>query len=373
MGSNGSPVLLTTDRHRKNSAARKKNIYVYPITPFLFQKGANNYILKLVDALNEEFTVVNKQTKLGIFDMLFKLPKTDILYFNWISDIADRRFGYLQIPVLLFILLFAKISNKKIAWFVHNDISHTRKNWFAKKLIRKMMMIFSDVTFSHSNELSLIKRMPQIKVFEHPVEEMPFIQQKSAPSYDVLIWGSVSPYKGVIEFAEFNAHSDKLNSHRILIAGKFSSQELYNQIEGYKKDNIKLINRVIEDDELNDLFAKSNYVLFCYRSASVLSSAALCKTLSYGKTIIGPNIGAFKELGKKGLVYTYNNFEELAVLLDEFSVSREKIDQQLIKLYIQHTSWENFKNFLVTNLNETDKKIVPASTTSTASVYNSAI
>jgi beta-1,4-mannosyltransferase len=335
------------------AASDKKNIYVYPITPFVFQKGANNYILKLIDILNKEFTVINKQTRLGIFDMLLKLPKCNIIYFNWIADIADKRFGYIQIPVLFFILVCCKILNIQIAWFVHNDISHTRKHWFAKKVIRRMMMIFSDVTFTHSNELSLIKKMPEIKVFEHPVDEMPFIENVSVPSYDVLIWGSVSPYKGVREFTEFNFASHKMHSQKILIAGKFASEEFYNTIAGYKEDNLELINKVIEENELMDLFAKSRYIVFCYRSASVLSSAALCKTLSYGKTIVGPNIGSFKELGKKGLIYTYDTLDELADLLEELKTNQRYIDQHHIKNYIQNTSWSGFRDFLVKNLKET--------------------
>jgi len=332
--------------------ASKKRIYLYPITPYVYKKGANNYILKVIDILNEEFTVINKSTKLGMFDMLRKLPKTDIIYFNWIADLADKKLGYLQIPVLLFILIYSKIFNIKIAWFIHNDISHTKKNWFAKKLIRRMMMLFADVAFSHSNELSLLKKMPDIKVFEHPIEEKAFIRDAPSPTYDALIWGSVSPYKGILDFAEFNATNKLIQSQKILIAGKFSSEEFYHKITDLKQDNIEIVNRVVEEDELLDLFARSRYIVFCYRSASVLSSAALCMSLSYGKTIIGPEIGAFKELGKKGLLYTYRSFDELADILDQLKTSPRYIDQRLIKEYIDRTSWTSFKNFLVHHLND---------------------
>lgn len=348
--------MKTTDHceHQEDCSqiASKKRIYLYPITPYVYQKGANGYILNVINILNQEFTVINKSTKLGMFDLLRKLPKCDIIYFNWIADLADKKFGYLQIPVLFFILICSKILNIRIVWFIHNDVSHTRKNWFAKKLIRRMMMLFADVSFSHSNELSLIKKMPEIKVFDHPMDELPMIENTATPSYDVLIWGSVSPYKGISEFAEFNATTNTLASQRILIAGKFSSEELYNHIASVKKDNIQILNSVVEEDELIDLFARSRYIVFCYRSASVLSSAALCKTLSYGKTIIGPNIGAFKELGRKRLIYTYESFEELAQMLERFKASPEFVDQQLIRDYIQHTSWASFKDFLVYYLNE---------------------
>jgi beta-1,4-mannosyltransferase len=336
----------------------KKRIYLYPITPYVYQKGANGYILNVIKILSEEFTVINKSTKLGMFDLFRKLPKCDIIYFNWIADLADKRLGYLQIPVLFFILVCSKILNIKIAWFIHNDVSHTPKNWFAKKLIRRMMMLFADVSFSHSNELSLIKKLPEIKVFDHPMEELDMIDNIVSPSYDALIWGSVSQYKGISEFVEFNAATEKLNEQCILIAGKFSSENLYKNIESLKKDNLEIVNKVVEEDELIDLFTRSRYIIFCYRSASVLSSAALCKTLSHGKTIIGPNIGAFKELGRKGLIYTYESFEELAEMLGRFKSSPEFIDQRLIKDYTQQTSWTSFKDFLVYHLNEPTESTV---------------
>jgi glycosyltransferase involved in cell wall biosynthesis len=200
--------------------------------------------------------------------------------------------------------------------------------------------------------------MPDIKVFEHPMEEMPFIKNAETPSYDALIWGSVSPYKGILEFAEFNSSINSMHSQKILIAGKFTSKELYDRIAAFQKDNVELINRIVEEDELLDLFTRSRYIVFCYRSASVLSSAALCKTLSYGKTIIGPNIGAFKELGKKGLIYTYESFDELAEMLERFKSSPEFADQRLIRDYIQQTSWTSFKNFLVHHLNEPNESTV---------------
>ncbi len=333
----------------------RKSIFLYPITPAVFVKGANNYIIKLIDCLNEDFTVINKQTRLGIFDLLRKLPKCNIVYFNWIEDIADKRLGYIQIPVLLFILICCKIFNIKIAWFIHNDISHTKKNWFAKKMIKGMMRMFADVAFTHSSQLPLLEKMPEIRIFEHPIEDTSFVKHPSTPLYDVLVWGAVSPYKGILEFTEFNHLSNKLDSLKILIAGKFSSPDFYNNILRYQKQNLELRNKMVEEDELIDLFAKSRYILFCYRSASVLSSAALCKSLSYGKTIIGPNIGAFKELGKKGLIYTYDTFEDLADLLVQLKASGNYIDQQLIKQYIRNTSWTHFKNFLVTNLNDTEQ------------------
>lgn len=326
------------------------SIYIYPITPYTFLKGSNDYILRVKEVLASDFKVVNKATKLGILDILLKLPKTNIIYFNWIADIADRRFGYLQIPVLVLILAIAKITRIKIAWFIHNDVSHFRSNWRAKRLIRRIMLLFSDVVLSHSRDFSIAPKIPHLKVFEHPVETRNTVDANTVPEYDALVWGSVSPYKGVLELAKYNHTSDKLENLRILVAGRFNSEKFYNEVSRYKKGNIDFVNRVQEEQELEELFCRSRFVLFCYSSSSVLSSAALCKTLSFGKTIIGPHIGAFRELGKRNLIYTYRSFDDLANLMQSLKTANSQIDQQQIRDYISRTTWDDFGKFLVQHL-----------------------
>jgi beta-1,4-mannosyltransferase len=340
------PGINDQDMHSIYPQNDKLSVYIYPITPFSYQSGSNNYILRVRELLSQDFHVVNKVTRWGIFDILFKLHRSDIIYLNWIEDVPDKRLGYLQTAVLFLILMICRITGKKIVWFIHNDISHSRKNVWIKKLILRMMTSFSDMVFSHSHELSIAPKLKDLVVYEHPVDKMRELKEPEVYTNDVLIWGSVSPYKGVLAFAEFNYLSDKLNDQKILVAGKFISDDFFREVSQYAKENIRFINRTQSDDELEELFRQSRYIVFCYRSPSVLSSAALCKSLSYGKTIIGPNIGSFKELGRKGLIYTYGTFDELADILSELKHAARQVDRQLIKDYIQNTSWEGFRDFL---------------------------
>lgn len=330
----------------------KPSVYIYPITPYMYANGSNDYILRVKELMQEDFEVVNKVTTLGIFDILLKLHKCDLLYFNWIADIADRRFGYLQIIVLFFILVVCKITGIRVAWFIHNDLSHSKKNRFAKKLVERMMMVFADISFSHSHEISIAPKLKRLDVFEHPVDHMKHLDEKDQ-EIDLLVWGSVSPYKGVHEFAEFNYGSSKLDHQNIMVAGKFTSDAFFEETSRYSKENIRFINDVQSEEALEELFRKSRYVLFCYRSRSVMSSAALCKSLSYGKTVIGPNIGSFKELGRKGLIYTYESFEEMADIVLRLKQTNKQVDKGSISAYIQSTSWQEFGNFLCSRLHET--------------------
>jgi glycosyltransferase involved in cell wall biosynthesis len=334
----------------------KPSIYLYPITPYTYTAGANDYIIKKSNCLSEEFEIINSETSLGVLDILLKFFKTDILYFNWIEDLADKSFGYLQVALLFFILLASRLSGKKVIWFVHNNISHYPKNKWLKKVVRNMMTIFADKIFTHSRQLDIYHKIPNISAFDHPMEMNEFITDAPEQEFDVLIWGNQSPYKGTNDLLRYNKQNKDLQKIKFMIAGSFSPASCYEEIEKLKAPNIQVINRVIDDNELLQLFGKSKYVLFCYKKDSVLSSAALCRTLSYGKTVIGPNVGAFKELGEKGLVYTYENFDELTHKLQACLAENAQIEQARISEYIKGTGWNNFKEFLITGIMDTSPR-----------------
>jgi beta-1,4-mannosyltransferase len=334
----------------------KPSIYLYPITPYTFAVGANDYIIRKSNCLNEEFSIINSGTRIGLLDIVLKFFKTDILYFNWIEDVADKNFGYLQVALLFIILLCSRLLNKKVIWFVHNNVSHYPKNRKLKNLIRRMMAAFADKIFTHSHHLDLYNRLRNISCFDHPTEENQFVEEISEPEFDVLIWGSQSPYKGISDLLQYNRETKTMQNIRFLIAGEFPSSTFFAEVKALQEPNITIINRVIEDSELVDLFKKTRYVVFCYKKHSVLSSAALSKTLSFGKTIIGPSAGCFKELAEKELVLTYDSFEELNAILQQSLASNKKIDQAKILSYIKANDWDHFKQFLVREIQETTSK-----------------
>jgi beta-1,4-mannosyltransferase len=330
----------------------KPSIYLYPITPHTFSEGANDYILRKGHCLSEDFLIINSATRTGILDIVLKFFKTDVIYFNWIEDLADKRFGYLQVMVLFFVLIGCRLLNKKVIWFIHNNISHYPKNKALKKIVRQMMTAFADKTFTHSTEVDMYRKIPRIRCFDHPVEQREFIKENPRPEYDVLIWGTQSPYKGVSDLLRYNQASSDLQEIRFLIAGRFTSEAFYNEVAQLKLPNITIINRVIDDRELEDFFERAQFVLFSYKKNSVLSSGALAKTLSYGKTIFGPDTGAFKELAGKGLVHTYRSFDDLATMLKRSKTCDMKIDRVKISRYTAAHAWDHFKEFLVSEIKD---------------------
>jgi beta-1,4-mannosyltransferase len=329
----------------------KKKLYLYPFTKATLRAGGNTYIPNLISHLSRHVEIVNTQTtSLGLLDVLIKMPKCDVLYFNWIEDVADKRFGALQVLLLGFILILAKTFNIKVVWFVHNKLSHKKTNRWLKKRVLELMKRYADCILSHSGELQIAGATQKIAVFHHPVEPYKPISSDVPYEYDLLIWGTVNPYKGVDAFLQFNRNNTSLNNFKILIAGKFVSKEYYEALHQLATPNITLQNKILSEDELITVFSKCRYVLFTYNSTSVLSSAALCKTLSYGKTIIGPAVGAFKELGAKGFIYNYTSFEELEPLLFQLEHETLPLNQFKLQEYIEQHSWERFSDFIAGNI-----------------------
>lgn len=330
----------------------KKRVFIYPNTSETYRKGGNSYIRNLVFYLSEEFTIVNKKTTIGLLDVLIKLHKCDVIYFNWIEDIPDRRFGFLQVPLLVVILFLAKLLNIKIIWFIHNNVSHSRKHVVLKRFIIQMMRNAADVILSHSNELKLNVNQKKLYFFDHPIEAQQPLIPHQPYKYDLLIWGTVSPYKGINEFIDYVSKTHGLDQYRILIAGKFQSEAYYEELKNRKPANITIYNKILSEEELTELFAQCHYVLFTYNSPSILSSAALCKTLSFGKEVIGPAIGSFKELGSKRLLYNYTAFPGLEKLMEDLkSGSVLPIDKTSLTHYIGSVSWNNFARFLANVIN----------------------
>ena len=331
---------------------KTRQIYVYPLTNENIKPGSNPYIPQLILNLNRHFQVINNITDKGLIDAIAKFGKTDIYYLNWIEDVPTKRYGVLQTLILPFFLVACKIANKKIVWFIHNNISHSKKKFGLKKFIVGLLLRFADLILSHSAEVKFTIPKDKSRVFHHPLEKfrpLPNLQKKK---YDVLIWGSVSPYKGISEFVEHAAASASLSKYKFLIAGSFPSIDYYEEVINKKSDNISVINKMFSEEELIELFSESKYILFTYASESVLSSAALCKSLSFGKEVIAPCRGSFKELGRDQLLHNFDSFASLEKLLDQLSQGEiKKVEEAHLHKYAENTSWERFSGFLEKNLN----------------------
>ncbi len=328
-----------------------KKIYIYPNTSRDANLGLYNpYIDDLTRSFGRNYEFINKDkpSNSGIFDILKYLKKTDFVFFNWIEKLPENKGGSLQTLFLFLMFPILKLFKIKIIWTIHNKLSHSKDHLFLKKAIFKKMLRKADYIVTHSSEgISYGDSMVpgsgnRIHYFPHPVKDRRKNEQKDF-LYDILIWGTISPYKGIDKFLEY-LHTNNIESeYKILIVGKSTSESYFNLILKYANQNIQIQNKFIEDDMLRNLIKQSKIVLFTYSKSSILSSGVLMDSIGYGANIVGPDVGAFSDLAKDGILSTFNGFEQLIPIIDmqlnkdDFKENSEKFD-----IFLSNNTWDKY-------------------------------
>lgn len=325
----------------------KKKVYVYP-TILDGETKKNPYILCLLEGLKSgSYKVTNftKKGKKGISDV-FQHLDSNIFIINWPENLADRRFGFIQVIFYLFFLFIAKVKNAKLVWVMHNKEAHNKSSFLSN-----MCMFFtaklSTFVLTHSVEgVDYFKKKykkDNIFNFPHPVYPNLSFPRDVEPKYDFIIWGSIDPYKNILSFLSFVKENPQHKNYTFLICGKCKDEQYAQQISSLIKDlpNITFINEFLKDNELAEYIAESKSILYTYNQSSVLSSGALIYSLSSHKKIIGPNFGNFKELADNKIIATYSHFGEIFDIYDAFNP-----DITQIKHYEHTYTWQKFVEYI---------------------------
>ncbi|MBN1415984.1 MAG: glycosyltransferase [Bacteroidales bacterium] len=321
-----------------------KTAYIYPYA----RMSANPYLDDFTASLSNHINFINisNPSKTGILNLYAYLNKIDIVFFNWIEDLPDKRGGLLQ--VIFFMILVFLMKRKRITIFytLHNKESHYNTYRLLKKFLRKIILKNADLILCHSSEgINILNNEPLVKgktlYIPHPFRKNALPPAVKEKKYDILIWGAIRPYKGIDTYLQYLESKNIIHKYRTLIVGKIFPEEYEKELIKYRSDTVQIVNDFVEDSTLNELIGQSHIVLFTYNENSVLSSGALIHSLSRGANVIGPNTGAFKDVYRKDLINVFENYDELI----------EKINSQLnstfnksekISNYIEENSWENF-------------------------------
>jgi len=325
-----------------------KGIYLYPITSRNQSGFHNPYVDHLSKVLADSFKVVNADSPSGkgILDLPSFLKKVDFLYLNWIENLPARKMGRMQSLLFLVLMMYCKLSGRKVIWTMHNKASHSSKQHLSKSLLFRFMVRNSDLIITHAREgLEAIPAGKPSLFFHHPCIDQQ-MKEGLEKQHDILIWGSIAYYKGVHKLLDFMEQEGILGDYRILIAGKVVDEALGELLARHLKKypNLQLDDRFIPDQELDKLIRQSSLVLFPYQSASVLSSGALMDSLPYPVQILGPHAGAFKDLSEEKLLRTFGSYADLAEqlsLLKEKGFSEPGFVKRRVS-FLQRNGWKDF-------------------------------
>jgi beta-1,4-mannosyltransferase len=339
---------------------KKFKAYIYPQTKEFKSGNYNPYIENFIRSTGNGIIYLNhdQPSKIGIFDLFKFIKRIDLVLFNWVENLPDRKRGVVQAIGLLFLLMILKLNGVIVIWTLHNKFSHSSYRLSLKKLLFNTILRKSDLIITHAREgISFAESLcpgvsSRILYFPHPVTPArELIKNNPDKKYDILIWGSLAPYKGIDVFLDYLEKNNALSRHRILIAGKAGSPEFFEKIKKFENENITIKNQFINSDELAVMIRQSKIILFTYSGNSVLSSGALIDSISYGATIIGPYAGAFAELGEEGIIRTYKSLDELMVLLEN-SDNVDQVDASgKLSDYIKAHTWSEFSKVFFARLN----------------------
>ncbi|TCO07878.1 glycosyltransferase family protein [Natronoflexus pectinivorans] len=302
----------------------------------------NPYTDNFRNHLSEKCKVVNtKESSSAVLNLLKHLFRFDVVVFNWIENISKKPYKELQLFLFLICFVVIKIRKVRIVWIMHNIHPHDGENWVSR-LIKKMMFKHASLIVAHSGEAQIFAgKLASGKVlFEHhPVNYRPkplMVGRKK--EIDVLIWGAIEPYKGILEFVRYIA-TNKIQ-WKVKIVGRCKDPDYDKQLQEAISHCrfVSFENRRIPEEELSQLVESSSFVVFPYLSSSVSSSGALMDTLMLRGNIIGPNKGAFKDLGIQELCFTFNTYDEICERVE----SNKKINYRKLEHFLRDNDWSLF-------------------------------
>ena len=331
-------------------------VVIYPIENPIKSSTNNPYISDTIEALEENgHTIINKNkySNLGLLSLFPHFFKMDVIYLNWIEDVSERRFGYIQNLLLLLLIPLFKILNKKIIWLMHNKISHSKKNRLLKIINYYFLINKSDIVITHAMDgisfgNSFLKKERKIYFKHHPMK-IQNLENTENKIYDILIWGAITKYKGVLEFLESSDYLIK--KYKICIAGKINDKKLKDEIQSYQCENLTILNEFISNEKLDKLFIQSKIILFTYSGYSTLSSGSLMHSIERKCKVIGPEIGAFKDLKEEEIIDTYKNFTQLHKIIDNNIKTLDNTKNKIEK-FIHKNSLNQFGKFVSELLKE---------------------
>lgn len=313
-------------------------VYFFPPAP----KGGypNPYCVHFKQALSRYFRVLdndNKECAVAAWGLFRHSFCADVYVLNWVENIAFHRLGWLQYAVAILALFIIAIRRKKIVWVLHNITPHQGHDFYTKTLYR-FLFKRARLVIAHSKEAErFAKRYAKGNVV---YECHPIIPIEATPAdtdhCDLLIWGTIDPYKGVEEFISSKVVRDSMLS--IMIVGRCKDRELDHRINSMTNEHIRFQNRRVSFEEIAGLVKNSRYVVFPYIGASISSSGVLIDTLAFGGTPIGPDRGAFRDLADEGVCLIYKDFNHLVELVRKNAM----LEEDSRKAFLKNHSWEEF-------------------------------
>lgn len=233
-------------------------------------------------------------------------------------------------------------------------IKKWRYNLLYKKLERIRLSVSNLITNSEAQAAELRAFYPNKNILYHEFPSLvnkTIISGKQKPAElqgednYVLFFGRVELYKGVdLAYKAFAEHK-QLSGYKLVIAG---SGNLYFPQSNPKPENIIVINRYINDEEVAWLYNHAAITLYPYISAT--QSGVLSLSCYFGKPIVASNVPFFQTVCRNniGVNFIAGDIEDMvSKICDVLASDMDAISQTQRDYYDTNYSKQGIKKSLL--------------------------
>lgn len=322
-----------------------KRITIYPNQTV--DERSNPYIPDFVEAINAtgKARVINPPHNNPLLSILNPRYWGDVTIFNWFESIPDFKYGILQSLAAIIYVAVLRLTGRKVVYMLHDKQSHRQLHGRLSRLMMRYIISMAQLIITHSAEgVELVKaRYPKsaskVHFIDHPTK-CRLSSSQTTKRFELLVWGSINPYKGVKELLQF-LQSQTTFRPRLCIVGR-CSEDIKQQIEELLTPETEFIPHPVYFNELGEYIKASHFVLIPYKPESVLSSATLMDSLSFGAKVIGPRTGSFADYSHDNRlnVYCYDSLDDIPKIIEQHI--GDVIDADAYHKFLEVNDWPHF-------------------------------
>jgi len=324
----------------------------------------NNMFLKLLykevdgHGFNDAVFKVEPRSLLKIFKNARRGKDKHVIHVHWEAVLYGSKFVIKSLILMgvNFTMLFIlkKIYGMKICWTMHNFKSHDYPHPLIDRFGRSMLFSIADalIIMQESVYKEWYQAHPQkdiryiplgnyIGAYTPTLKSSVEIRKEFGLQADdivLLSFGTVKPYKKVDEIIKVFKQTNLDSKIKLCIIGsaKGPYATYLDELISSHPDII-FKNMFVKDEEVVDILKMADYSVFWYDD-TVLTSAGLTLSLSYGTPVIVRDIPAAERVRDGLNGFLFNNADELADIFKKLPRTSRPSKEQVIRS-IENESW----------------------------------
>ena len=216
-------------------------------------------------------------------------------------------------------------DSNKICITIHDPVPHSNENSLKSRLAKLLFLKtpfkrtyffysdFSRILFENHNKKDVYPKVV-LRMYPYSIYKR-FLNKTARQKSHILFFGSINPYKGVINLLKtIPMVLDVFEDEMFIIAGRkkenyLIDETLIDRCRGW----VRIIDRYIPNEDLSLLIEKAKFVVCPYLDAT--QSGVLMTSFAFNTPVIATDVGAFPEYieqGVTGLIIPVNDPVKLA-------------------------------------------------------------